>query len=271
MKRTYFLYVEENSPLYKLHPSLKIFLLLFFNIEALLLDSPYMLWGGIILTILLFKVAKIPLSRLGKFLAFAIIITQAIMFSYLLGSSIPGNIVYWHLPWGTYVTDVTLLHVFTMVGRFMLMLVGSTLVLSVLTDTDIIYGLVFLRVPYSIALTISLAFRFASIFLDDYLKVRDAMVLRGTSFDKGNIFQRARKYVNLAIPLMVMAIRRMLELTYVLEVKGTRLKGKRTFYREYKMKPYEKALAILLLATPALTLTMKMGLITFILPGVLAQ
>ncbi|RLE80806.1 MAG: hypothetical protein DRJ51_05115 [Thermoprotei archaeon] len=267
MRRTFFLYVEENSPLYRLHPLLKILLLLFFNLEAWIIESPTVLWLSIVGVLVLFKLAKIPLARLLKFLLFAAIITQAIMFSYILGSKIPGNVVYYEFPWGTYVTDRTLLYAFSMVGRFMLMLVGSTLVLAVTRDIDIIYGIISLKIPYALAFTVSLAFRFATIFIDDYFKVRDAMILRGTALDKGGILERARKYVNLSIPLMVLAVRRMLELTYVLEAKGLNLKGKRSYFYEFKLGSLGIALALTLITIPILTLFLKMSYGLFTFPG----
>jgi len=265
--KTFFLHIEDNSPLIKLHPVLKILLLIVINIEAWIIESPLILLIVLTVMILSFKPLKVPLSRIARFLLFAVMIVQAIAFSYLLGSTIPGNIVLLKLPWGTYVSDMTLLYAFTMILRFLTMLVGSTLILAVMRDVDITYGLISMKVPFSIAFTISLAFRMASIFLEDYFKVRDSMALRGTNFSSGSIFEKANKYSRLAVPLMVLGVRRMMELTYILEAKGLGLRKKRTYLYQFPLKASEKLAIVVLTSLMCLSIVAKVSSRLLSFPG----
>ena len=267
MIRTFFLYVEEDSPLINIHPVLKISLLLVVNIEAWIIESPLVLTLIVVGLLISFKVFKVPLSRIAKFLSFAVIIVQAVMLSYLLGSTIPGNIILWVSPWDTYVSDMTLLYAFTMVLRFLVMLIGSTLILAVMRDVDITYGLVYMKVPFSIAFMASLAFRMASIFLNDYFKVKDAMVLRGTNFSSVNIFQKARRYSKLAVPLMVLGVRRMIELTYILEVKCLNFKKKRTYLYRFPLRISDKVILLIVAFLIILSIVAKVSLRILSFPG----
>ena len=267
MPRTFFIYVEEKSPLLKLHPLLKISSLLAINLLAWIIDSPVILLSLTITLLLAFKLFKIPLARIRKFIVFAILIVQAVMLSYLLGSTIPGNIVFYRFPWGAYISDMTLVYAFTMIMKFLLMLWGSTLLLAVMRDTDIVYGLISMKIPYYLAFTVNLAFRLSTVFLEDYAKVRDAMILRGTSFSEKSIVQRARNYVRLGTPLMVLAIRRMFEMTNTLIIKGFDPSRKRSHLYDFNLTIRDKALLLLISTTVFLTFLLKTlwGLFTF--PG----
>ena len=267
MSRTFFIHVEEKSPLLRLHPLLKIISLLAINLLAWIIDSPVVLLCAIVAVFLSFKIFKVPLARIGKFIVFAVLIVQAVMVSYILGSTIPGNVVYYRFPWGTYISDMTLVYAFTMAAKFLLMLWGSTLLLAVMRDIDIVYGLVSMRLPYYLAFTVNLAFRLSTVFMEDYAKVRDSMILRGTNFSEKSLVQRARNYVRLGTPLMVLAIRRMFEMTNALIIKGFEPGRSRTYLYDFSLTIKDKVISLLLVAAVVLAFLLKTfyGLLTF--PG----
>lgn len=233
-KRSFFIYIEESSPLVGLHPTIKILLLMAVNVLAWVMDAPIALTLLLAALLLAFKISRVPIARLKRFLLYVLLVSQAVIVSYTLGSKIPGEITFVNLPWGAYITEKTLLYMATVVLRLTCMLVGSTLILSVLRDTDVVYGLLGLGVPYRAAFTFNLALRSSIMFLDDYSKVRDAMVLRGAKLDSGGIVERGRNYSKMGIPLVVIALRRMTELSYILDIKGLSRKGRRTYLYEYK-------------------------------------
>lgn len=89
MSRTFFIHIEEKSPLLRLHPLLKVVSLLVINLLAWIIDSPVALLCAIIAVFLSFKIFKIPLARIGKFIVFAVLIVQAVMLSYPIGQYYP--------------------------------------------------------------------------------------------------------------------------------------------------------------------------------------
>jgi len=232
-QRTFFSHVSRDSPLNKMHPLPKIALLLAINLVALFNESPVPFVLLIALIAVAFMIGKVPVTGLSKFVVVVIIASQAVLISYLLGSAIPGKSVYIRYPWGTYVSEMTLLYAATMVMRYTSMLLGSTLILATTSDRDIIYGFATLRVPFTIGLMLTLAFRTTTIFMEDFQKVRDAMILRGTNFFEGSIATRTKRYAHVFTSLVVIALRRVMETTYAMEAKGFSLAKKRTYLHRY--------------------------------------
>lgn len=265
--RSFFVYVPKDSPLHRLHPMPKFFILITINLLAWIIEAPVPLLSILILALMSFRIARIPLRKMAKFLVVVVLITQGIMASYLLGSTIPGEVIYYRLPWGAYASEMTLLYAFTMVLRFVVMLVGSTLILATIKDRDVIYALASTRLPYAFSFVVNLAFRTMSIFFEDFFKVRDAMILRGTDFSGGSPVAKAKKYVHIGVPLAVLAVRRMIEMTYTIEAKGFTLAARRTYYHEYKFRKTDVFLSALLVTLVVVAIVAKwwLGLLTF--PG----
>ncbi len=232
-QRTIFTHVSKDSPLNRLHPLPKFTLLIAFNLTALILESPIplvLLAASILIT---FKLAKVPFQDVRKFLIVILIASQAVSLSYLFGSAIKGNVTYIQFPWGTFISDMTLLFAFTMIMRYTSMLLGSTLILSTTNDRDITYGLATMRVPHAVTFVLTLAFRSTTIFIEDYQKVRDAMILRGADLSKGSILERTRKLGHIFVSLIVIALRRVVETAYAIEAKGISVPVKRTYLHRY--------------------------------------
>jgi len=232
-QRTIFTHVSKDSPLNRVHPLPKFMLLVAFNLIALILESPIPLVALALVIILTFKFSKIPLQDTRKFAIVVLIASQAVLISYLLGSAIKGSVTYVRFPWGTFISDMTLLYALTMIMRYTCMLLGSTLILSATNDRDITYGLATMHVPHAITFVLTLAFRSTTIFIEDYQKVRDAMILRGANLNKGSIFERTRKLGHIFVSLIVIALRRVMETAYAIEAKGISVPVRRTYLHRY--------------------------------------
>jgi len=66
--------------------------------------------------------------------------------------------------------------------------------------------------------------------------VVDAQRSRGLELDKGNLLRRIRNYIPILIPLLLIAIRRSLELAEALESRGFPGKEGRTSLFQLKLK-----------------------------------
>jgi energy-coupling factor transporter transmembrane protein EcfT len=223
-------------------------LLLTFNFVALILASPVPLGILALVIILTFKFSRIPFQDIRKFAIIVLIASQAVLISYLFGSAIQGSVMYVRFPWGTFISNMTLLFALTMILRYTCMLLGSTLVLSATNDRDITYGLATMHVPHAITFVLTLAFRSTTIFIEDFQKVRDAMILRGASLDKGSILERTRKYGHIFVSLIVIALRRVMETAYAIEAKGISVPVKRTYLHRYPTGVWDITAAVILVA-----------------------
>src|SRR6266702_3628162 len=76
----------------------------------------------------------------------------------------------------------------------------------------------------------------------DSQTVVDAKRSRGLELDKGNLLKRVRNYIPILIPLLLIAIRRSLELAEALEARGFPGKEGRTSLFELRFKLVDYAL-----------------------------
>ncbi|MCS7105438.1 MAG: energy-coupling factor transporter transmembrane protein EcfT [Thermofilaceae archaeon] len=264
--KTFLAYLDSSNPLLRLHPFVKVLALLVFNLVAWLVEAPYPLLAYLLALVFLYPFLRVSMRNLIRALPYLLLVAQAVTLGYLVGSKIPGSVVYFSLPWGTYVSDRTLMFMASVMLRISCMVLGSTLVFISLRDVDLVYGFKSVGLPFAAAFTVNLSMRFSMLFMEDYARIRDAMVLKGAHLDSGGLVERARLTSLMGVPLMVLALKRMQDLSYVLELRGFPPKGKRTYVYEFVWRPVDAIAAaillILLFSTVALRLT---GFLSF--PG----
>ena len=77
-----------------------------------------------------------------------------------------------------------------------------------------------LHVPVNeMAMTISIALRFIPTLVEETDKIMKAQSSRGAEYDTGNIFQRAKGYVAVLVPLFVSAFKRAEELAVAMDAR----------------------------------------------------
>jgi energy-coupling factor transport system permease protein len=90
--------------------------------------------------------------------------------------------------------------------------------------------------PNALSFTFTTAVRLVPTLAVDAQTVVDAQRSRGLELDKGNLFRRIRNYIPILIPLLLIAIRRSLELAEALESRGFPGKEGRTSLFQLKLK-----------------------------------
>jgi energy-coupling factor transport system permease protein len=112
---------------------------------------------------------------------------------------------------------------------------ASVLFLSTTKVEEFTIGLLKLGVPYRVSFAISLAFRLAPLFMDSAVTVVDAQRLRGYDFDAGGVFERMRRYVTVAVPVFMAALRKANNMAMALEARGFGRLQQPTTYIDYPM------------------------------------
>ena len=74
--------------------------------------------------------------------------------------------------------------------------------------------------PNALSFTFTTAVRLVPTLAVDAQTVVDAQRSRGLELDRGNLLRRIRNYIPILIPLLLIAIRRSLELAEALESRG---------------------------------------------------
>src|SRR5881296_2669978 len=90
--------------------------------------------------------------------------------------------------------------------------------------------------PNALSFTFTTAVRLVPTLAVDAQTVVDAQRSRGLELDRGNLLRRIRNYIPILIPLLLIAIRRSLELAEALESRGFPGKEGRTSLFQLKLK-----------------------------------
>src|SRR3989454_10856580 len=98
--------------------------------------------------------------------------------------------------------------------------------------------------PNALSFTFTTAVRLVPTLAVDAQTVVDAQRSRGLELDKGNLLKRVRNYIPILIPLLLIAIRRSLELAEALESRGFPAREDRTSLYELRFKASDYLLVL---------------------------
>lgn len=229
--------MDKDSPIHRLNALTKLSIALVLNVLALIIQGIYASLGLLAITIFLLLIAKIKLSMIRKLaIGFSFIILNFFFF-WGLFSRIPGSIVFFRLPWGTYFTDRTLEWIIYLYVRFQVMFLATILFLSTTNDVEFSAALKWLHFPHWFSFMMGLALRSVSIAYDDIFTLMEAMRSKGLDFQKGSIPERIRKYLYLGAPLLILLFRKVEEFSHAAEARAFSISGKGTStYRRLQWK-----------------------------------
>ena len=127
--------------------------------------------------------------------------------------------------------------------RITVLITGSSLVTLTTTPimlTDAIEKLLNplkkIKVPvHEIAMMMSIALRFIPVLMEETQKIIKAQTARGADFDTGNLFQKAKSFIPVLVPLFISAFRRADDLATAMEARCYRGGENRTRLKQLKM------------------------------------
>ncbi len=146
--------------------------------------------------------------------------------------------------------------------RLTLLIVSASLLTLTTTPIFLTDGIEKLMEPlkrigvpaHEIAMMMTIALRFIPTLLEETDKIMKAQAARGADFDTGNIFQRARAFVPVLVPLFVSAFRRADDLATAMEARCYRGSEGRTRMKQLKFTVVDAKVS-------ALTLLFCIGII----------
>ncbi|RNB87418.1 energy-coupling factor transporter transmembrane protein EcfT [Brevibacillus fluminis] len=101
-------------------------------------------------------------------------------------------------------------------------------------------GLRGIGVPYSIGFLLSLIFRFIPLIKHDLGTIREAQMVRGMAFERGNLVRKLKQYVVLLVPLIFTSLKRVQLIANALDAKDFRMRNpQHRFYRMPRWQPIE--------------------------------
>lgn len=210
-------YYPKNSFVHNMDARIKLVLCLLFMVGIFFVQS-YV--GFALVTVFLMVVilaAKVPLKSILKSVkGIVVLLILTAMLNIFFTKS--GNVlVSW---WIFTITDEGLIYASKMLLRLVYLVIGSSVLTLTTTPVDLTHAIERLLAPlkvikfpvHDLALIMSLTLSFIPSLIDETDRIIRAQKARGADFDTGNLFQRAKAFVPILIPLLVGGFRRAEEL-----------------------------------------------------------
>lgn len=210
-------YYPKNSFVHNMDARIKLLLCLLFMVGIFFVQS-YV--GFAVVTVFLIAViasSKVPVKSILKSVkGIVVLLILTAMLNVFFTKS--GNvIVSW---WIFTITDEGLIYASKMLLRLVYLVIGSSVLTLTTTPVDLTHAIERILAPlkvikfpvHDLALIMSLTLSFIPSLIDETDRIIRAQKARGADFDTGNLFQRAKAFVPILIPLLVGGFRRAEEL-----------------------------------------------------------
>lgn len=228
-----------DSVIHRSDPRVKIIMSLVLMIVIFIVDNLLCLSLALAFSILAVYVSKVPLSYAFKGLRPVLVI---ILFTVVLNVFFSDGTPLFTI-WKLTVTYEGLMRAIQTALRITVLIIGSSLV--TLTTTPILLTdgiekllnpLKKIKVPvHEIAMMMSIALRFIPVLMEETQKIIKAQTARGADFDTGNLFQKAKSFIPVLVPLFISAFRRADDLATAMESRCYRGGENRTRMKQLKM------------------------------------
>ncbi len=220
-----FKYRYMETLLSKIDPRVKILVSVLYVFPAILFSNMVQLTPILIPIIINLKAGKV----LTKYLKSLLYLSPFLILITLLNYLTMGNIISALIP----------------ILR-LIILIGALDIFFFTTDPDdFILTMESLKLPLSISLSFALALRFIPAMIEQINEIVEAQLSRGLQLDKGNFITRIKNYIPIIIPLVILSIKRSIEVAESLEIRGVHPKATRTKYIELRIKRRDLAYLVI--------------------------
>ncbi len=224
----------NESFIHRLNPITKLIAVVLFWITALFSAQPVPLLIMIFISLILWTIAKMPLSPLKPvFFSLAFVL---VLFTVLNGFLYyRGQKVLFHVLGAPFFLDGVLFGL-----SVWLKIVAIVAIFPVLTLTtplqQLLAALAKLKVPYKANFSLGIAFRLTPLVSRTYRDISESQLLRGHDLKRMNFFVRLVKgYLPVFIPLIMTLLRRSADLDVAIESRGFGMPKERTYLADVKM------------------------------------
>ncbi len=216
-------YYQTNSLLHRLDPRVKIMGTLVYIISLFLFRNLFVYLVVLGCLVSMIKLSKVPFSFMVRGLQPVMMILFLTVICNLLFTK--GTVVY--SVWLITITREGIELAFYMTVRFIMLIIGSTLMTLTTTPTQLTDGLESvlsplnkIKVPvHEVAMMMSIALRFIPILMEEADKIMKAQLSRGADFETGNIFHRVKGMLPILVPLFISAFKRADDLAMAMDAR----------------------------------------------------
>jgi len=225
MNKTLLGYVPNESPIYAVHPFVKLFFLLIVSLFPMFVTSPDWNIGLMVVIIIFMWISRVNMSTLKIYVPVAISMGTIIFLSYtVMGGTHPefellakvaGINFYWER-----IRDALVVYF-----RVLPMIFTMVFFLSTSRERDVIVAMRSIKMPFVVTYVFAMALRAAGMVLEDFHIVRQAEQARGFDPSGKSLPYKIRQYVMYMVPLFALSLRRSEEFTNALVARGYAFTG----------------------------------------------
>ena len=215
-----FLYLDRDSPVHRLDPRTKLFLMVGSFVAAVLFTRPGPLLAllGIILAYAALGRVTGNLRRIWGLLV-SIALVSVVSWSLFVRGATP---LFWRISWEGLTFGVA--SAIKIDG----MIIAGLVFLSATRIEEMVLGLIRLRVPFQAAFAFSLGIRMVPTIIGTAVTVTEAQRSRGLDLESGGLAARIRTYIPLLAPIFLHTLRSTDQLAKALESRGFGARHRRT-------------------------------------------
>ena len=239
MHKTILGYVPDVSPIYRIHPFVRLFFLLVVSLFPMLISAPEWNLAIILVVVILLSYSKVSFATLKLYIPVSISMGVLILSSYtILGgrhSEFHTAFTIFNFPF-YYERIVAAVEVY---ARVLPMIFVMVLFLSTSRERDILVAMRWVRIPFVITYLTAMALRAVGMVIEDFSVVRQAEKARGFDPKGKSLTYKLRQFVMYIVPLFALALRRSDEFANAIVARGYSFTGLRNVSRpDYVLTKY---------------------------------
>jgi energy-coupling factor transporter transmembrane protein EcfT len=278
MNKTLLGYVPEESPIYGVHPFVRVFFLFVVSLFPMIIAAPE--WNAflVVLVIILMRYSRINLATLKFYIPVAISMGSLILLSHTVFAGNHPEFTELTRFLGIRIYYERIVEAIVVYFRVVPMIFITVYFLSSSRERDIVVAMRSIRIPFAMTYLVAMALRAAGMVLEDFSIVRQAEKARGFDPAGKSIAYKLRQFVMYIIPLFALALRRADEFANALVARGYSFTGllhspKRADYvlTHYHFRKHDSVIVVVLGLMLIALLVLRYGFGLLVLEGSLTE
>lgn len=222
-----FKFIQKKTIIHILDPRTKLLLAIIYSILAIIFEEIFILFFVFL--------SLFPFILAGQLFKKWIKSIRGMTFLFLL-------LIIFNTLFSTFSRSIS------MIIRIMIMVSSFSLFFLTVHPDDLMLSLLSLKVPYNIAFSFSLSFRFVPTIAIEAQNIIDAQKSRGYEMEQGGLISQARNLIPLLIPLIVCSLKRAFHIAESLDSRAFGSTKNRTYYYSIKYAKKDWLLTIILIS-----------------------
>lgn len=240
MNKTILGYVPEESPLYRIHPFVRLLFLLIVSLFPMFISAPEWNFSLILLVLAIMIYSRVNLKTLKVYIPLSISMGVLILMTHtVLGGRHPEFFVAFRI-FGFPFYYERIVAAVDVYARILPMIFVMVLFLSTSRERDILVAFRWAKIPFVVTYLGAMALRAVGMVIEDFSVVRQAEKARGFDPQGKSLRYKMRQFVMYIIPLFALALRRSDEFANAIVARGYSFTGLRGVERaDYILHQYK--------------------------------